>query len=250
MMEPFTSGTSVLDALIRKLSTIALLSAEEKSAVRDLPVIVNRIGAQDTIAREGDRPVHCVLVGSGWLCRHKMTPGGKRQIVSLHLPGDMPDLQSLLLKEMDHSLSAITPATLGLIRHDHINDLHLRYPNLAKAMWRDTLVDAATYRDWLLGVGRRTAEERMAHLFCEMYVRSRAVGLVADEATCDWPLSQAEMADALGLSLVHVNRTLQTLRSQSLVTLSKGRLEIKDWDGLCELSGFDPSYLHLIKPPA
>lgn len=239
-----TQAKAAIDALIRKLSTIAILTGQEEAAIRALPVFIAEIGPQHDIAREGERPEFCVLVQSGWLCRHKATSDGKRQILSLHLPGDIPDLQSLLLGQMDHSLSSIGPATVAFIRHEHLHDLHRRHPGLARIMWRETLIDAAAYREWLLGIGRRSAEEQMAHLFCEIFVRLGAVGL-AGPTSCDMPLSQGDLADALGLSIVHVNRTLQALRGRSLIGLSRGVLTIRDWTGLRALSGFDPAYLHL-----
>lgn len=244
MTKPFTSPPDAIEALIRKLGAITSLSGEEQQAIRSLPVMLEDLPAQHDIAREGDRPTRCVLVGSGWLCRHKATDSGKRQILSLHITGDMPDLQSLLLHQMDHSLSTIAPSKVAFIRHDHLNELHRRNPELARKMWRETLVDAAAYREWLLGIGRRSAEEQMAHLFCEMLLRQHAIGLSEDHS-CEMPLSQGDLADALGLSLVHVNRTLQSLRGTGFVSLARGRLTVHDWDGLQELSGFDATYLHL-----
>lgn len=237
---------AALDALIARLSAIATLSPEEEHALRGLPVTCAELGPQHDIAREGDRPEQCVIVRSGWLCRHKTTDAGKRQVLSLHLPGDIPDLQSLLLGEMDHSLSTIGPAMVAFIRHDHLHLLHRRFPGLAQIMWRDTLIDAAGYREWLLGIGRRSAEEQMAHLFSEIFVRLQAIGLVSG-TSCEMPLSQSDLADALGLSIVHVNRTLQALRAHGLVSLTRGVLVIRDWEGLQRLSGFDPTYLHLVR---
>ena len=194
--------------------------------------------------REGDRPTRCCLLIEGFACRYSMTGDGKRQIVSFHIPGEIPDLQSLFITTMDHSLQTVTGCTVGFIQHEVLNDLCDRHPRLARAFWRETLIDAAIFRKWMLNIGRRQAAERMAHLLCEMVTRKRAVGLV-EGTTCVWPFTQTEIGDALGLSTVHVNRTLQDdLRAKGLITLTKGMLTVDDWEGLKDLGEFDPTYLH------
>jgi CRP-like cAMP-binding protein len=230
--------------LIRKLRSISPLSDEEKQCLFGLPLTTRTIGPDQDIVREGDRPSECCLVIEGFACRYKLTVAGKRQIFSFHLPGDIPDLQSLHLKIMDHSLGTLTPSKLAFISHESLTKVMHRCPRIADVLWRDTLIDAAVFREWMIGIGRRSAETRIAHVLCEVLVRMRAVG-IADGDACELPVTQAELADALGLSTVHVNRSLQELRAKGLVELRGGSLTVLDWDGLKENGEFDPTYLHL-----
>ena len=230
--------------LVRKLESITDLTPEERQALLDLPMKVQPIGADQDIVREGDRPSRCCLVLQGFTCRYKMTLPGKRQIMAFHIAGDIPDLQSLHLATLDHSLGTITPCEVGFMHHEDLRDLVRRCPRIGDLFWRDTLIDAAIFREWMVGLGRREAYGRIAHLFCEMMVKLRAVGL-ADGVTCDLPITQTELGDALGLSTVHVNRVLQELRGDGLITLQGGTLTVLDWDGLTNAGEFDPTYLHL-----
>ena len=230
--------------LVRKLESITDLTPEERQALLDLPMKVQAIGADQDIVREGDRPSRCCLVLQGFACRYKMTLPGKRQIMAFHISGDIPDLQSLHLSILDHSLGTITPCEVGFIRHEDVRDLVRRFPRIGDAFWRDTLVDAAIFRAWMVGMGRREAYGRIAHLLCELLVRLRAVEL-ADDHAFNLPVTQAELGDALGLSTVHVNRVLQELRGNDLITLRGGFLTVLDWDGLKTAGEFDPAYLQL-----
>jgi CRP-like cAMP-binding protein len=234
------------DLLIRKLECITDLSDEEKEVLRGLPLTVRSFGADQDIVREGDRSSACTLVLSGFLCRYKVVPDGKRQIMGFYLPGDIPDLQSLHLQVMDHSLGTLVPSTIAQIPHESVHAAARSYPGIAAALWRDTLIDAATFREWMIGLGRRSARGRIAHLLCELLVRFRAMALTSD-GTYELPITQAELGDALGLSTVHVNRVLQELRAESLIVLRGGVLRIPDWEALTEAGEFDPAYLH-IKP--
>ena len=230
--------------LLRKLDSIADLASEERQAVLDLPLRVQAIGADQDIVREGDRPSRCFVVLQGFACRYKVTLPGKRQIMAFHIPGDIPDLQSLHLRVLDHSLATITPCEIGFINHEDMRDLIRRYPRLGDVFWRDTLIDAAVFREWMVGMGRREAYGRIAHLLCELMAKLTAVGL-ADGVTCAMPITQGEFADALGLSTVHVNRVLQALRGENLITLKGSTLTVLDWDGLTRAGEFDPIYLHM-----
>ena len=230
--------------MIRKLESTFPLTDEEREAVLRLPLQVTEIRADQDIVREGDRPSRCFAILEGFTCTYKFTGAGKRQIMAFHIAGDIPDLQSLHLKLLDNSISTIAPCKVGFIQHQALHELCLRYPRITSAFWRDTLIDASTFREWLANIGRRDGISRMAHLFCEILVRMRVVGLTADHS-CDLPITQAELADATGLSTVHVNRTLQELRGAGLLQLERGRLTILDWHKLKEVGDFDPAYLHL-----
>jgi CRP-like cAMP-binding protein len=239
-----SENRALLAPLVRKLESIASLSAEERRAIEQLPVHGRTLGAHQDILREKDRPAQCCLIVDGWACRYKILEEGRRQILSFHIPGDMPDLQSLHLRVMDHSIATLTPCTVGIIPHEALRDFALRFPGVGSALWRDTLVDAAIFREWMTSNGRRTAFGRVAHLFCEMYLKLEAVGL-ADEHRCEVPVTQSEIADALGLTSVHVNRTLQAMRGQGLITWRGGTLVIEDWQALSTAGEFGPAYLHL-----
>jgi CRP-like cAMP-binding protein len=214
-----------------------------------LPLRLKSIAADQDIVCEGDTPSECCLIAEGFACRYNLTNGGKRQIHSFHIAGDIPDLQSLHLKVMDHSLGTLVPSKLAFIQHDDLRSLIRSHPRLGGLFWRDTLIDAAVFRQWLVGVGRRSAHTRIAHLLCELLVRLRAVELVEDHAY-NLPITQAEMADALGLTPVHVNRVLQELRCEKLISLHGGFLKVLDWDGLQQAGEFNPVYLHLVKKEA
>jgi CRP-like cAMP-binding protein len=230
--------------LIRKLESILTLSDDEKTALVNLPMQVQDLRADQDIVREGDRVSRSCALLEGFACRYKMTGDGKRQIMSFHIPGEIPDLQSIHLKTMDHSSQTLTPSTVGFITHETIDDLCARYPRIAGALWRDTLIDAAIFRELMINIGRREAYARTCHLLCELLTRMRAVGLAQDH-TCVLPISQGELADALGTSAVHANRVLQDIRKDKLIRLTKSTLTVLEWEGLKRAGEFDPTYLHL-----
>ena len=233
--------------LIRKLESIYGLSDDEKIALVSLPMQVTNLRADQDIVREGDRPTRSCLVLAGFTCMYKLTGEGKRQIMGFNIPGDIPDLQSLHLTVLDTSLGTITPCKVGFIQHEVLHELCQRYPRIASAFWRETLIDASIFREWVMNVGRREAINQIAHLMCELVVRMKAVGL-ADDHSCDFPITQTELGDATGNSTVHVNRTLQALRGDGLIELHHSRLTILDWARLKEVAQFDPAYLHLRQP--
>jgi CRP-like cAMP-binding protein len=235
--------------LIHKLESVLVLSEDEKDVLRKLSGTIKTVGPRQDLVREGDRPHECCLILEGFAYRYKLTHEGKRQIFSFHIPGDIPDLQSLHIDVMDHSLSSLTTCKALFISHETVRNLIQGCPRISDAFWRDALIDAAVFREWILNLGRREAYGRMAHLLCEFYVRLKAVGLTNGDA-CDMPFTQAELADATGLSTVHVNRTLQDLRGEGLITLRAGSLSVLDWDRLREAGEFDPTYLHLRKEAA
>jgi CRP-like cAMP-binding protein len=229
--------------LILKLRSIAELDADDEAVLSALPMRVRSFQADEDVVQEGQRPADSVLVLTGFLCRYKLVGDGKRQILSFHKPGDIPDLQSLFLGIMDHNLGTLVPSELAFIAHSDLHAVVDRYPRIAAAFWRDTLVDAAIFREWMVSLGRRSAYQRLAHLVCEMATRFDAVGM-AENRTFAFPVTQTELGDALGLSYVHVNRTLMELRADRLIRWQDSTVAILDWPRLVEAADFDPTYLH------
>ena len=230
--------------MIRKMESVFAVTDDERQALETLPMQLAVIKADQDIVRIGDRPSRCCLILSGFACTYKVTAEGKRQIVSFSLPGDIPDLQSLHLKVLDTSIATISTCRVGFITHEALRDICDRYPRITAAFWREALIDAAIFREWVTNVGRREAYTRMAHVLCELLVRLRAVGL-AEDHVCDLPITQGEFADALGVSNVHVNRVLQQMRADGLIETKGTQLKIPDWDRLKQVGEFDPTYLHL-----
>ncbi|HEX2560641.1 Crp/Fnr family transcriptional regulator [Phenylobacterium sp.] len=243
-MQDLLQSASGYDRLLLKLESIADLSSEERAALRRLPIRVRDLSAGEDFVQDGDIPTESCLLLEGLACRYKLLEGGGRQILSFHIPGDIPDMQSLHLTRMDYSMSALGRSQVAYIPHASLRTLTREHPGLAEIFWRDTLVDAAIFREWMIGLGRRDAACRLAHLFCELMVKFRAVHL-ANNDKAPLPLTQVELSDALGLSPVHVNRVLQDLRGAGLIRFGHGVLEVLDWQGLVRAGDFDPCYLHL-----
>ena len=237
------------DALTRKLSGYASLSPEEQAALRAAPSQVRRVGAREDIIHEGARTGGVNLVLEGFAARYKMLEDGRRQLLSYFVPGDFCDLRVFVLERMDHSIMTIAPSLMASISKEAVNDITERFPRLTRALWWSTLVEEATTREWLMNIGQRTAYERAAHLFCEICWRLRAVDLSRqtgpDSCVFDFPVTQLELGDTLGLSAVHMNRILQELRRDGLITLKSGILAILNLDTLSRVAMFDPAYLHL-----
>ena len=232
------------NALVRKLSGYTTLSDEEESALRNAPTHVRRVGARDDLVQEGDRTDGVNLVLSGFAARYKTLEDGRRQFLAYFVPGDFCDLRVFVLERMDHSIMTVSPSMVANITKETVNNLTERFPRLTRALWWSTLVEEAITREWLMNIGQRTAYERAAHLFCELCARLDAVGL-AEGRGYDFPVTQMELGDTLGLSAVHVNRTLQELRRDGLITLGSGRLQILNLERLQQVSLFNPDYLHL-----
>src|SRR5882724_10856025 len=234
----------MINPLLRKLSNFTQLSDEECKVVNESTLEVREFAAREDVISQGDRTGGVKLLLEGFACRYKTLEDGRRQIVAYFVPGDLCDLRVFILKRMDHSIGAIAPSKIATIAPDSVLKLTSSYPTLTRALWWSTLVEEAIAREWLVNVGQRDALERTAHLFCELLYRFRAVGLNQGNS-CTLPLTQVELAETLGLSSVHVNRTLQELRRRNLITLEGGTLTIQDLDELKELSFFNPDYLHL-----
>lgn len=231
-------------ALIRRLSTLADLDAEDRSRIAELCKDVRQIPRRRNITREGDRPEYVHVMVSGWGARYKTLRNGLRQIVDFVIPGDFCDLHVTLLREMDHGIVALTPCSVALINQEQIAKLMSENTRIVRAMWWSTLVDQGILREWVLNVGRRDAYERVAHLLCEMHFRMQRIGMVEHDRL-SLPLTQEELADATGLTPVHLNRTLQRLRREKLIEIGGGMLTLLNAAALKEAAGFNPSYLHI-----
>jgi CRP-like cAMP-binding protein len=220
------------------------IDEEDEVAIRDLPITVKRMAGGQPVVSLGDRPSACCLVVDGFILRSKIVGNGHRQIMAFHQPGDIPDLQGLFLHVMDHDVSTLGDSVLGFIPHAAVRSLIRKRPNVAEALWRDTLTDAAIFREWICNVGQREATSRVAHLVLELYTRLKAIGR-ADGLSFDFPASQALLADAVGTSVVHMNRVVQQLRAQRVLDLERGRISILDEARLRQIADFDVLYLHL-----
>lgn len=220
------------------------LSGQDQAVLNELCADIREFSPRSDIIRDGDRPKAVHLVLSGWAARYKIVKEtGQRQITAFLIPGDFCDLHITILKKMDHAITSITRTIIACVPENVMEELPLHRPSLTRALWWSTLVDEAVLREWLVSAGRRNAYEALAHLFCELHARLQRVGLVRHD-TFDVPLTQEDLADALGLTPVHVNRVLQRLRKERLIELRGGVLTILDSGRLCHAAGFDPSYLH------
>jgi CRP-like cAMP-binding protein len=235
--------------MIRRIESVFTLTDDERQALENLPMQIAVIKGDQDIVREGDHPSRSCLILGGFTATYKITKGGKRQIVAFGIAGDIPDLQSLHLKTLDISIGTLTQCRMGFITHDDLRDLCTRFPRIAAAFWRETLIEGATFREWVANVGQREAYNRMAHVLCELMTRLRAVGLV-EGYSCNLPITQGELADAMGITAVHVNRVLQAMRAEGLIEMKGDRLNVPDWERLKHVGEFDPTYLHLENPDA
>lgn len=231
--------------MMRKLEHFARLSKTDKQAIEGiLSAPQKMIKANRDLVREGDAVEYAILLLDGFAYRYKELEDGRRQIVGFFLPGDLCDFNIFVLEEMDHSIATITAARYALLSRCAVRTLILDRRRLMHALNWEILVNAAIQREWILSLGKRSALERMSHLFCELYHRLEAIGL-ADRMVCPFPLTQLQLAEVSGLSSMHVSRTLRQLRAHGIIDLTRGRLSIKDYDALCEIGMFNPHYLHL-----
>lgn len=204
--------------------------------VRDVP-------AGHHLIMEGDKPDPVFVILEGWACGYKILPDGGRQILAFMLPGDFCDIHIAVLRAFDHSIVTITAAKVATLPRAQMEALVEAGPTISRAFWWSQLVDQSVLRAWIVSMGRRTAKERVAHLMCELYIRMRNIGLATDDR-CEMPLTQIVIADAVGLTPVHVNRVLKSLRLEKVMELSSGSLTISDPVRLAEIAGFDENYLH------
>ncbi|HEX6740666.1 MAG TPA: Crp/Fnr family transcriptional regulator [Sphingomicrobium sp.] len=227
-----------------KLEAFTKLSKDDRAALDQVSRTFRFVDARRDLISEGDRPRFVHLILDGWACRYKTLPDGKRQIVSLFVPGDFCDLNVYILKTMDHSIGAISRLKVATITPEEMDALTANRPRITQALWWHELVTSAIQREWTLNIGQRSAYERLGHLLVEIYLRLETVGRARD-GRCDFPLTQNDLADATGLTAVHVNRTLQELRRDELIELDRKQLHLLDLERLQEVSMFNPNYLHL-----
>jgi CRP-like cAMP-binding protein len=237
----------MIDAHIRKLRKRDFVSAEEEQAIRALVGETRRVKAHQVLVRKGEQLHHSLLLVDGWLGRTVDLRSGTRVFTEVHVAGDFADLHGFTLKRLDHDVLALAESIVAIVPHERLTDLTSRFPHIARLYWLSTNVDASIHRQWLVSMGR-TAIARMAHLFCELFVRLDVAGRTTG-SSCDFPLTQEQLASCLSLTPVHVNRTLQALRREELLELNNRRLTILDLAGLERIADFDPYYLYLDRQP-
>lgn len=245
------SSARIADPLYRlmlKLRARDVVTDEEEAVLRDSVSEIRELPAHKVIVKAGVTLSNCTLLIDGIICRYKDLKDGQRQIMELHVPGDFLDLHSFLLKRLEHDVGSMTPVRIALVPHERIRNITEDYPHLARMLWFSTLLDAAIHRERILSVGRRSALARIAHLLCEMNVRLGIAGL-AEDNRYPLPLTQADLADAAGLTPVHVNRMLKQLRDEGLLTFRNGEVVIHEWDRLQRVAEFNSNYLFLERRP-
>ena len=231
-------------ALFNRLELFTRLSEEDRAALDKLLFRTRVVQPRRDLISEGDPPTHVNLVLKGWGGRYKTLPDGKRSLVSFFIPGDFCDLNIYILKQMDHTIAAITQLKVAAVEPTDVLSLMRDHPRVTQALLWHELVSAAVQREWTHNLGARPAYQRLAHLLVELFLRMRSIGQV-DGKECDFPLTQYDLAEATGLTPVHVNRTLQSLRADGLVVIDRRRLTIPNLSRVMEASMFNPNYLHL-----
>lgn len=237
------------NAFVQKLGRLAELTASDVSALEKATSTPRGYAARHDLIREGNEPGPMFVVLEGWVCRYKILPSGTRQIMAFLMPGDACDLHIKLLAEMDHSIQTITTAIVATVSRDEMQAMMDSHPAIAQAMYSAQLIDEGIMRAWIVSMGRRSSIERVAHLVCELYLRARNIGLTAGGEFA-LPLSQLVLADALGMTVVHINRVLKELRLTGAMALTRGSVTILDPTMLVQIAGFDDNYLHRRLRPA
>jgi len=233
-----------MDHLVTRVTWSGTLSEREQAQVRRLVTHRRLFAANSEIVPAGVRIDFSSVILSGVSCRQKILNSGVRQITALQISGDFCDLHSYMVKTMEESVFAITDCEVGIVPHKEIDRVVEQEPNIARQLWLYTLIDASIYREWIVSLGRRPVLSRLAHLICEMYLRLKAVGLV-NGMSYSLPVTQQDISDAMGTSLVHTNRTLARLRQERLATFANRAVTIHNWAELQRVAEFDPTYLHL-----
>lgn len=233
----------IVGPVIRKLARLGHLEEADRHALRALHTRIETHPAGHVLVQDGARALQCTMLLGGFAARHKETEAGSRQILGVQLSGDFLDLQHMLLGRSDCVVLALTPVTVARVAADELRGLCLARPQIAEALWRDTLIDASIAREWVVNVGRRTALARIAHLLCEIAARRQAAGFGSPERF-DLPMTQEQVGDATGLTSVHVNRKLHQLEKMGVIARDRRDLHIRDWPQLEQIAEFDAAYLH------
>jgi CRP-like cAMP-binding protein len=238
---------TTLEPMVRKLERHAKLEPDDRQALLALPFEVRTFERGHHVVRERDLATHSCLMLSGFSFRSKIVGTGDRQILAIHMKGDMVDLQNSLLEVADHTVQMLTAGRVAMIPREEIIRIAFERPAVGRAMWLDTLVDGSIFREWIANVGRRDAHTRIAHILCEFALRLKIAGL-HHENGYELPMTQEQLADATGLTSVHVNRTMRTLEAEDLITRPNPRtIQVRDWRRIAEAGDFDSGYLHLRK---
>lgn len=243
------ASISPLVRMADKLALHAPISVEGRVGLLELPYKLQSFEAGAYLLRDGDAPDQCGMLVSGIAYRHKISVEGLRQIVSIHIRGEVYNLQQLHLATADNNVQALARCEVATISHKALRRLAAEHPSVAHAFVVTTIVELSVAREWMLGIGRRDARTRIAHLLCEFAFRLDKHGLPPGQAY-ELPMTQEQLADALGLTAVHVNRTLKGLGSDGLIALSKRGVIIPDWGMLVAEAGFNSRYLHMNPPDA
>lgn len=233
-----------LDLLVRKLRLNCELSEADCAAIQALPYKMRSLEAASYLVRDGDPPVSCALLVSGFAFRQKTTGDGARQILALHVPGEAMDLQNIFLDVSDHNVQMLTRGTVANIPRSAFQNIAMERPAVGRAILVSTLIEASIFREWVLNIGRRDARSRIAHLLCEFAVRMETLGL-KDGHGFDLPMTQEQLADATGLTPVHVNRVLKGLAAERLVSRNRRQISFPDWRQIRDVADFNTRYLHL-----
>ena len=237
-----------LSLFLRRLLLRSALNKNEQAAVLALTGPQQSYVANQDIVRPGETVHSACLVVRGLVARFDQMLNGQRQTTSFYIPGDMCDLHSVVVPTASWSITAIDHVSVIHIPHAQLRELCLSYPAIALAFWRDGTVDASIFAKWVGNIGRRNARARIAHILCEMGLRTEVAGL-GSRTSFQLNATQTQLAEATGLTAVHVNRTLQDLRKEGLISFAKGNVAIPDWAVLTAIAEFDPAYLLLDSPP-
>lgn len=235
---------AMISVHLKKLRRRTDISAEEERAIRSCVAGTREVRADEIFVRSGEKLNASTILIDGWMARSKDLPSGERQITELHVAGDFADLHGFTLSCLDHDILALSDCTVGVVPHDRLLDITSRFPRLGRIYWFTTNADCAMHGEWSLSLGQRSAISRMAHLFCELHARLEVVGRASNHGY-ELPLTQRELSECLGLTVVHANRTLQELRRRGLLEFENRQVKIIDWRGLERVAEFDPAYLYL-----
>jgi CRP-like cAMP-binding protein len=234
----------VLAPMVRKLAMHEELSSVDRAAILALPYTLRKLAGGQYLVWDGDKPQNTCLLLSGYAYRHKLAGNGGRQILSIHMKGDIVDLQNSLLGTADHNVQMLASGEVALIPVEDMRELAFAHPSVGMAMWYETLVEGSIFREWVLNIGRRDARTRIAHLLCEFALRLEVAEL-GQQNGYELPITQEQLADAVALTSVHVNRMLMQLEKDGLIMRTKRMIAITDWPELVKVADFQPRYLHL-----